>query len=150
VAAVCKVDSKEYMAFQRYSLALSYVVTPLPSSVWFVDGVTIPLCFATAAHGLYGKGNLDLALPSPSAAAPARKGEKLLVWAGSTCVGMFAIQLAARAGYTVVATASPHNHALLLSFGAAAVFDRTDPDVVAMITAEFGKEWVGAYLISFF
>ena len=145
MTAMCKVQ-KEYMAFQRYSLAVANFVIPLPASMSFVDGATIPVVFATAAHGLYGNGYLDLAHPSPSADAPTHRDKKLLLWGGSTCVGLCVIQLAARAGYTVVTTASPSNHALVLKYGAAAAFDRSDPDVVAKIHAAFGLEWVGAYL----
>lgn len=56
-----------------------------------------------------------------------------LVWGGSSSVGAIAIQLAKYMGYTVISTASPHNHELVRSLGAAAVFDYHDPDVVSQI-----------------
>ena len=42
---------------------------------------------------------------------------------GSTSVGLFAIQLAQSAGYTVVATASPHSFDLVKKYGAHCAFD---------------------------
>lgn len=62
---------------------------------------------------------------------------QLLIWAGSTGVGMYAIKLAALAGYRVVTTCSPRNFDLVQSLGASAVFDYKDPN-----TPEKIKTWV--------
>jgi len=62
---------------------------------------------------------------------------QLLIWAGSTGVGMYAIKLAALAGYRVVTTCSPHNFDLVRSLGASAVFDYKDPSAPEKI-----KTWV--------
>lgn len=51
---------------------------------------------------------------------------QLLVWAGSTSVGQFAIQLGRLAGYHVITTASPKNHDYLKELGAADCFDYRD------------------------
>lgn len=48
------------------------------------------------------------------------------------------MQLAHLAGYRVVATASPRNHALLRSLGADAVVDRRDPEAEALVRAAAG------------
>ena len=52
---------------------------------------------------------------------------------GSTATGTLAIQFAKLSGLTVVATASPHNHALVKELGADAVFDYNDPSCAEMI-----------------
>ena len=70
----------------------------------------------------------------------ARLKRQLLVWAGSTSVGLFAIHLAAASGVPVVATASPHNHDLLRKIGASEVVDYKDKDVVSHI-----KKWAQAH-----
>lgn len=62
---------------------------------------------------------------------------QLLIWAGSTGVGMYAIKLAALAGYRVVTTCSPHNFDLVRSLGASAAFDYKDPSAPEKI-----KTWV--------
>jgi NADPH:quinone reductase-like Zn-dependent oxidoreductase len=62
---------------------------------------------------------------------------QLLIWAGSTGVGMYAIKLCTLAGYRVVTTCSPHNFDLVQSLGASAVFDYKDPNAPEKI-----KTWV--------
>jgi NADPH:quinone reductase-like Zn-dependent oxidoreductase len=137
---------KEYKGFQLYALAPEYTLALLPASVSFDVGAAIPLAFATAAQGVLSPGHLSLARPSTQP-DPTLKDKKVLVWGGSSSVGAFAVQLAVHAGYTVVSTASPHNHDLVRSLGAAGVFDHSGADVVQKIHAEFGKDgWVGAYL----
>lgn len=54
---------------------------------------------------------------------PTNNVEAVLIWGGSSSVGMYAIQLAKLSGYTVISTASPINFELLKSLGATEVFD---------------------------
>ncbi|KAJ7773726.1 GroES-like protein [Mycena maculata] len=77
----------------------------------------------TAALALYHK--LRLAWPGTDGAP-----RTVLIWAGSTSVGQYAIQLAKASGATVVTTGSPHNHELLKTLGADGVFDYKSPTVV--------------------
>ena len=53
---------------------------------------------------------------------------QFLVSGGATSVGMFAIQLARRAGYKVIATASPSSFDLVRSYGAHQVVSYRDQD----------------------
>jgi len=53
---------------------------------------------------------------------------QFLVSGGATSVGMFAIQLARRAGYKVIATASPSSFDLVKSYGAHQVVSYRDQD----------------------
>lgn len=57
---------------------------------------------------------------------------QIYIHAGSTSVGINAIQLAHLAGYKVVTSASPRNHDLLRGFGADAVFD-VSPSSMTML-----------------
>lgn len=59
--------------------------------------------------------------------------EPILIWAGSTGVGMYAIKLAALSGYKVVTVASKRNWDLVKSLGTDAVYDYKDPEVVSHI-----------------
>ena len=61
---------------------------------------------------------------------------QVLVWAGSTSVGQWAIQLARAAGYHVITTASPKNHGVLQKMGAAEVYDYRDETVPDKISKE--------------
>ena len=58
---------------------------------------------------------------------------------------MYAIKLAALAGYKVVTVASQHNWELVKSLGASAAFDYKDPDVVSHIQ-KWAREEGGAPL----
>jgi hypothetical protein len=73
--------------------------------------------FTTAAQVLYTR----LGLPYPPAKADG--SEWILIYGGSTSVGLFAIQLAKLAGFKVVSTASPRNFDLVKKFGADEVVD---------------------------
>lgn len=135
-----------YAAFQHYTVLPDIAVSKLPASVSFDEGSVLPLGMATAAHGLFPPDFLNLARPLASSAPdPALKNKSLLIWGGSSSVGACAVQLAARAGYTVISTASAKNHQLVLSLGADKVFDHSDPEVVAKIKAAVVGEWIGAY-----
>ncbi|KAI7782142.1 Trans-enoyl reductase ACTTS2 [Diaporthe eres] len=61
----------------------------------------------------------------------------VFIYAGSTSVGLFAIQLAKLAGYTVVTTASPHSHELVKRYGAGHVFDYKSDGWVQEVTSAF-------------
>ena len=78
---------------------------------------------------------MKLDRPNPSGASPANKDKKILVYGGSSSVGGFAIHFAARAGYTVITTTSPHNAPTVSSLGPAKVIDHTQS--AESIIAEF-------------
>ncbi|KAK9371948.1 chaperonin 10-like protein [Lipomyces chichibuensis] len=67
--------------------------------------------------------------------SPENRGT-ILIYAGSTSVGLFAIQLAKRAGYTVVTTASPHSFDLVKKYGADSAFDYRSTTAVRDIVKE--------------
>jgi NADPH:quinone reductase-like Zn-dependent oxidoreductase len=84
----------------------------------FEDAAVLPLGISTAVSALFQADYLAMKAPSAEAA---RSGQTLLVWSGSTSVGINTVQLAISAGYDVVATASPRDHALLKGLGATVV-----------------------------
>ncbi|KAG8846756.1 hypothetical protein FRB96_001781 [Tulasnella sp. 330] len=88
------------------------------------------VALSTAAHALYDRLNL------PRPWAPAQEPFPILIWAGSTAIGIYATKLAKLSGLLVATTASPKNHALLKEVGADAVFDYKDPEAPRLI-----KEW---------
>lgn len=61
----------------------------------------------------------------------------VLIYAASTSVGLYALQLASRVGYTVVATASPRSFNLVREYGADRVFDYRSETAMRDITATF-------------
>ncbi|KAE9367331.1 putative alcohol dehydrogenase [Stipitochalara longipes BDJ] len=73
--------------------------------------------------------------PKDTKVANPSNGKKALVYGGSSSLGALAIQYLVQAGYTVISTSSPANHALVSGFRAAAVVDHTQSadDVVAAL-----------------
>lgn len=65
------------------------------------------------------------------------KRPSILIYSASTSVGLYALQLANRAGYTVVATASPHSFDLVRQYGTDQVFDYRSETAIRDITAAF-------------
>jgi NADPH:quinone reductase-like Zn-dependent oxidoreductase len=129
-------------AFQNYTVVLERMASPIPDTMPFENASVLPLAVSTAACGLFQKDQLGLRHPSAEAEPT---GETVLVWGGSTSAGSNAIQLAAAAGYEVIATASPRNFGYVKSLGAAQVFDYNSPRVVPDIIAAFkGRTLAGA------
>ncbi len=132
-------------AFQLFVVVLARVCTPLPSTVTVEQAAVLPLALSTAAAGLFEADQLGLSLPGE--ADPPSRGV-VLVWGASTSVGCNAVQLARASGYTVLATAGPHNHDLVRSLGAEEVFDYRSAGVDASILEALGtRELVGTLAI---
>ncbi|SFI14760.1 quinone oxidoreductase family protein [Albimonas pacifica] len=105
----------------------------IPDGLDFARASALPISFGTAHHCLFARGAL-------------KAGETVLVQAGAGGVGTAAIQLARRAGATVVAVASGAERlAKLTALGADHVVDRRSEDVVAAVAAATGGK--GADLV---
>jgi hypothetical protein len=121
------------------------LTSPLPDTLPFESACVLPLAIATAAAGLFQRDFLALTPPS---ADPQPTNETLIVWGGSTSVGSNAIQLAAAAGYDVIATASPKNFDYLKRLGADPVFDYRKKSIVEdLVGALDGRTVAGAMAI---
>lgn len=135
------VNEKSQGAFQQYTIVLEHLTAPIPDRMEFSDAAVLPLGLGTAAGGLYGEKMLALTPPSHS---PVVKDEVVLVWGGSSSVGVNAIQLAVASGYEVLTTASASNAEMLKSLGASAVFDHARPSIVEdVVKAMQGKRLAG-------
>src|SRR6266446_731368 len=71
---------------------------------------SVPVASQTAWQGLFTHGHLE-------------KGQTILIHAGAGAVGSYAVQLAAHAGATVIATVSVDDEAYVKSIGASQVID---------------------------
>lgn len=141
-----KINDSAEGGFQLYTVLRPQMCSALPDSITYEQAAVIPLGIATAAAGLFEQTELGLDLPSEP--AKPSNGQTVLIWGGSTSVGVNAIQLAAAAGYEVFTTASPKNHEYLRGLGASQVFDYKSPSVVAdMVKALKGKTAAGALSI---
>jgi NADPH:quinone reductase-like Zn-dependent oxidoreductase len=129
--------------FQEYSVVTAKMVTKIPDSLSYTDAAVMPLGIATSACGLFQDNHLALQHPSLS---PRSTGQTLLVWGGSSSVGVNAVQLAVAAGYEVITTASPKNFELLHRLGARKSLDynlETETLLEQLVNAFKGKNLAG-------
>jgi len=131
--------------FQEVTVASEALAAPIPDGMAFEDAAVLPLAVSTAASALFQRDQLALRHPGAAVAA-GEEGEVVVVWGGSTSVGSNAIQLAVAAGYTVVTTASPHNHDRMRALGATHVVDYASRSAVADLVAAVGEARVAGLL----
>ncbi|CZR68298.1 probable ToxD-like zinc binding oxidoreductase [Phialocephala subalpina] len=110
----------------------------IPEGLSDEEASTYGLAAATAMLAL----NTHLGLASLDTSSAPRPQETksrgtILIYAGSTSVGLFAIQLAKKSGYTVVTTASPRSFDLVKQYGADMPFDYRSPTAVEDIAKAF-------------
>jgi NADPH:quinone reductase-like Zn-dependent oxidoreductase len=99
----------EFISIREDDLALK------PEQLTMEEAASIPLVGLTAWQALIERGNL-------------KKGQKVLIHAGSGGVGTFAIQLARQVGATVATTTSAANADLVKRLGADVVIDYRKDD----------------------
>jgi len=97
-------------ASAEYCLCPAPSVAEKPSRLSHVEAATVPIGALTAWQGLLDRAHLQ-------------SGERVLIHGGSGAVGIFAIQLARRAGAHVITTASPRNFDFLSQLGAHETID---------------------------
>src|SRR6202035_297069 len=81
-----------------------------PSNLSFEEAASAPVAAQTAWLVIFTQGHLE-------------KGQTILIHGGAGAVGAYAVQLAAHAGATIIATASGDDEAYLNSIGASRVID---------------------------
>ncbi len=112
------------------------MLMPVPASLSLAEAAAIPEAWFTAYLNLFLEGSL-------------KPGERLLVHAAGSGVGTAAIQLAKRAGCSVVATArSAKKCEALAALGADLAVDTSRQEFLSRIEATFGKESVDLVLDS--
>ena len=130
-------------AFQEYTTLPERLAAPTPDDLSDEEAAVFPLGLSTAACALFQPRHLGLRMPGDPARAAAPG--VVVIWGGSTSVGMNAIQLARAAGYAVVTTASAKNAETVRGLGADAVVDHRSPSAVAdLVAAVGGRRVVGA------
>lgn len=113
-------------AFAEYLTTEPSLVFSVPDEVALEDAATVSLAVATAVQALFQR----LGLPEPSSASSTSGDNKdktpVLIYGGTSSVGLYAVQLARLAGLYVIATGSAKNHDLLKSLGANETIDYND------------------------
>lgn len=111
----------------EYARADSDLVWRVPGSVSSREAAGVTATLATAAQSLFHILDLPYPVQSPRESLSASAQTKwILIYGGSSSVGLFAIQLAKFAAFNVVAVCSPRNFELVKQHGADAVVDYRD------------------------
>ncbi|KJC65774.1 zinc-binding alcohol dehydrogenase family protein [Agreia bicolorata] len=137
-------------AFQLFTVVQAQLTARIPDDLSFENAVVLPLAISTAASALFQNDQLGLRHPNRTAQtdADANAAEWVVVWGGATSVGSNAIQLAVAAGYSVITTASPHNHDRMRALGARHVVDyRSGSAVREVVTLVDGRPVAGVLAI---
>lgn len=113
------IGATEDGGYAELCLAPASHVYTVPDHVPLTDAATFPTCFMTAAHALFRVGGLQA-------------GETVMIHAAGSGLSAAAIQLAKKAGATVLATAGTRDKCERgLEIGADHVFDNRTGDVAA-------------------
>src|SRR6266567_9552209 len=97
-------------AYAEYLAVKAAAIAKKPSNLSFEEAASVPVASQTAWQGIFTHGHLE-------------KGQTILIHAGAGAVGAYAVQLAAHAGATVIATVSGDDEAYVKSIGASRVID---------------------------
>ncbi|MGC5169013.1 NADP-dependent oxidoreductase [Microbacterium sp. DT81.1] len=108
-------------ASAEYAIVSAELLAAAPASIPLADAATLASSGLTAWQAVIEH-------------ADVRAGQRVLVNGAGGGVGGFAVQLAARAGATVIATASPRSRDAVVSDGASQVIDYTSTPVVEALT----------------
>lgn len=122
-------------AFAEYLKVDADLAWKIPDEISDTDATTYGVSAVTAMLTL----NVRHGLPFAQGAEAAPRDEAIFIYAGATSTGLYHIQIAKAAGYTVVTTASPRSFDLVKEYGATAVFDYRSPTVAAEIVKAYPK-----------
>jgi NADPH2:quinone reductase len=121
-------------SYAELALCQAAQVHPLPGNVTFAQGAAIGIPYATAYRGLMDR-------------AEALPGEMVLIHGASGGVGLAAVQIAAKHGLHIFATAgTTDGRQLVLKQGAHCVYDHGTADYTKKILADTGGRGVDIIL----
>ncbi|KAL4247135.1 zinc-containing alcohol dehydrogenase family protein [Abortiporus biennis] len=117
-------------AFAQYVKAVDELVWKIPDgSITFEEAASLGCSFWTGVQSLFHPERLGLVEPPKKVIGD----HWIFINGGSSSVGLCGVNLAHLSGYKVVSVTSPKNFELVKSYGADAVFDYNDPDVIGKI-----------------
>ncbi|KAJ4344963.1 hypothetical protein N0V95_006076 [Ascochyta clinopodiicola] len=119
-------EVKGHGAYNQYTLANEFISFKVPKSISLEAAATVPLACCTAWLALFSKDCLAIDRKSG-------KDTSVLIWGGSSSVGLYAIQIARQHGFKIITVCSPKHHEHVKSLGADHVFDYKSSDVVDQI-----------------
>ncbi|KIY66661.1 GroES-like protein [Cylindrobasidium torrendii FP15055 ss-10] len=132
-------DVPDRASFQQYTLMKENFVAKIPASLSYEEAATIPMCFVTAAVGLFAPSAANLN-PGVEWLGHKQTGQTILIIGGSTSVGQYVVQLAKFIGFTnIIVYASKKHHTYLTGLGATQCIDRSAVSLDALADAIPGE-----------
>ncbi|KAH6639473.1 chaperonin 10-like protein [Boeremia exigua] len=119
-------EVKGHGAYSEYTIANELISFEVPGSISPEAAATVPLACCTAWLALLSKDCLGIDRKSG-------KQTSVLIWGGSSSVGLYAIQIARQHNFNIVTVCSPKHHDRVKSLGADHVFDYKSDDVANQI-----------------
>ncbi|KAG2076352.1 GroES-like protein, partial [Suillus decipiens] len=120
--------TNDFAAFQQYTLTDASSTAKIPPNESFDSAATVPLGLDTALVGLYGN-QFGAGITPPWMKGVGKSNTPIVIFGGSSSVGLYTIQFARLSGfYPVITTASPSNEDLVRDYGATHFFDRNLSD----------------------
>jgi NADPH:quinone reductase-like Zn-dependent oxidoreductase len=123
-------------SFAEYLKVDGELAWPIPDATTMSEAATYGIPAVTAVLAL---AHLDVSWEDILSGATRQSSadSSILIYSGGSNVGLFAIQLAKRAGLHVVVTASPRSFDLVKSYGADSVFDYRSPTAASEISKAY-------------
>lgn len=119
-------EVKGHGAYANYTLANEYISFKVPKSISPVAAATVPLACCTSWLALFSKDCLAIDRKSG-------KQTSVLIWGGSSSVGLYAIQIARLHNFNIITVCSPKHYDYVKSLGADHVFDYKSDDVIDQV-----------------
>jgi NADPH:quinone reductase-like Zn-dependent oxidoreductase len=124
-----------YLFRIEYAKAESDLIWTVPDSITLREAAGVSATLGTAAQSLFHILGLPYPIHPSNPSRPSQGSMWILIYGGSSSVGLFAIQLAKFAGFKVITVCSPRNFELVKQHGADAIVDYSDAKAsVQMIT----------------
>ena len=116
-------NQKNVGGYAQYSIAHEKICFFVPKGLSIAEAATVPLALNTSWLALFASSALDI---------DRSKGSKidLLIWGGSSSVGLYALKLAKMYDFNVATVCSPRNFDLVKAAGAKHVFDYNSPTCI--------------------
>ena len=129
-----KQDDPESGSFGQYIKVEAVYALRIPPTMAFETAMALsPACISTVALALHQYFGLPATPDEVVGQGEKQPADTILVYGGSSSVGLVAIQMLKLCGHRVVTTCSPHNFELVRRYGADAVFDYHSPTCSADI-----------------
>jgi len=122
--------------FQEFVVVPELTVSSIPPNLSFESAACLGVGAITAAMTLWKW--LEVPMPSAISVSPeaANPEQYILIWGGSTIVGQFAIQIALRSNFNVIAVLSEESRSIIEDFGNVHVVtrcNRSNEEIIAEI-----------------